>query len=117
METIQLSETRQPPRKSIRSHYLSCINAFDELCTVLKASDCGAPEKQLLPTLVDEIGRFQVWARNAGAHRTGRVSMDHRLREASCIYEEVAVLLKELEDSLEEGRQSHINVYLSVPAK
>ena len=44
-----------------------------------------------------------MWAGNAGAHRTGRVSLDYRLREASHVYKELTNLLGELTKKLEDG--------------
>lgn len=38
-----------------------------------------------------------------GAHRSGRISLDYRLREATHMREGVLDLLKDLEDNLHEG--------------
>ena len=38
--------------------------------------------------------------------------MDHRLREASRVYEEFAALLQELEDSLKEGMKPPVYMYI-----
>ena len=48
------------------------------------------------PTLLDELGRFKAWADNIGAHRSGRVSLDRRLGEASHVREKVTMLLGDL---------------------
>ena len=47
-------------------------------------------------SIQDELGRFKVWAEDMGAHRTGRMSLDDKLREASHIQKPVAGLLREL---------------------
>ena len=86
---------------SIASHYARCIQLFNQLHLLLESSKC---EQVLLQNLLDELGRFRVWASNAGAHRTGRVSLDHRLREASHIHAHVTELLGELNKDLREGK-------------
>ena len=84
---------------SIASQYAHCKNSFSQLlANVEKLSD-----QTVFQRLLNEFGRFRVWAGNAGAHRTGRVSLDHRLREASHIYDELTKLLGELKKNLEEG--------------
>ena len=84
---------------SIASQYASCKNSFNKLLQDVKKSNDQAAALRLL----NEFGRFRVWAGNAGAHRTGRVSLDHRLREASHVYDELTKLLGELRKNLEEG--------------
>lgn len=84
---------------SIVSQYESCRNSFYKLLKNLETSNYQAFDQRLL----NEFGRFRVWAGNTGAHRTGRVSLDHRLRDASHIYGELSKLLGELEKDLDEG--------------
>lgn len=84
------------PKDPIKSQYARCKNSFNKL---IEASNDEAVAQRLL----NEFGRFNVWARNAGAHRSGRVSLDHRLREASHLREELIKLLGKLNKNLEEG--------------
>ena len=56
---------------TIASQYTRCEISFYNLLQVLETSDDQAVTQRLL----DEFGRFRVWAGNAGAHRTGRVSL------------------------------------------
>ena len=84
---------------SIASQYAQCENSFYILLQNLKTSN----DQAVVQRLVDEFGRFRVWAGNAGAHRTGRVSLDYRLREASHIHAELIELLEDLNKDLEEG--------------
>ena len=51
----------------------------------------------------DECGRFKVWAENVGAHRTGHLSLDYRLREATRVKQLVVELLKDLTTALQDG--------------
>lgn len=57
------------------------------------------------PQLVrDQLGQFRVWAGNMGAHhRGGRMSLDHKLEEASHIRSAVTELLEELNGTLTES--------------
>jgi len=91
---------------SIRSHYQRCIGSFTQLYNFLSLE---ATDKQLFPVngLSTELGRFRVWAGNTGAHRIGRVSLDHRLREVPDIHEQISELLVELNSNLGEGQAHH----------
>ena len=109
METIQTPDpdpdAPAPSRGSIPSHYLLCINSCHQLLTLLEAPDCDPPKKRLLSNFADQIGRFRVWAVDAGAHRSerSRVSLNYRLREASHVHTRVTGLLQELDGDLKEG--------------
>ena len=87
---------------SIASQYAHCENSFYELLQNLETPNDEA--QAVAQRLLDEFGRFRVWAGNAGAHRAGRVSLDYRLREASHIHAELTELLGELNKDLAEGR-------------
>ena len=56
-----------------------------------------------LSGLEDQLARFKVWARNVGAHRTGKSSLEYRLRDASNIWKQVVELLNNLEEALRDG--------------
>lgn len=90
-----------PRIKSIVSCYNLCIQSFDRLAKTLLSQDQGFFDQRV--ALRDELGRFRVWAGNSGAHRTGRVSLDHRLREALHVHGKVTNLLDDLDRALEEG--------------
>ncbi|KAL6720554.1 hypothetical protein ACLMJK_002478 [Lecanora helva] len=47
-----------------------------------------------------ELGRLRVWAGNLGAHRLGRSSLDHRLRQATHMQQTTIDLLHDLRRSL-----------------
>lgn len=68
------------------------------------ARDCLAKLKTLLDRvhdsnrkLEDEYGRFRVWVGNISAHRTGRRSLEYRLRDSSNLQATVTDLLKDLQ--------------------
>lgn len=60
-----------------------------------------------IPRLVEEVGRFRVWSGNIGAHRLGRISLDHRLRQSSRMRNTVISFLDDLFNALQEGEDAH----------
>jgi len=92
-------------KSSISSHYTRCISSFTHLYHLVEAS--SPPRSNLLPNVAEDLGRFRVWAGNIGAHRTGRVSLDYRLREASQMHAQVTKLLTDLSTDLEKGKPSY----------
>ena len=84
---------------SIASQYDHCKNSFYKLLENTETSN----DKTIAQRLLNEFGRFKVWAGNVGAHRTGRVSLDYRLREASHIHNELTHLLGQLSKTLDKG--------------
>lgn len=89
-------------KSSIALHYTLCESSFTHLIHLVEAS--APPQNNFSPNVAEELGRFRVWAGNTGAHRTGRVSLDYRLREASHIHNQVAKLLTDLLTDLEKGK-------------
>ncbi|RBA09690.1 hypothetical protein FPRO05_05626 [Fusarium proliferatum] len=57
---------------------------------------------ELLIALENENTRFKMWAGNLGAHQSGPASLDHRLREAPHIQDQVIYLLRDISESLED---------------
>ncbi|KAI1345579.1 hypothetical protein F5Y01DRAFT_52592 [Xylaria sp. FL0043] len=51
----------------------------------------------------DQLSKFKLWAGNIGAHRTGRSSLDYRLRDSSNLHTQVVRLLDDLITSLNEA--------------
>lgn len=96
--------TPPPTIVSIASLYSICIRSFGRLCQLLENNTSEFSDQISLVALHDELGRFRVWAGNAGAHRTGRVSLDHKLRESSAIHATVAELVRDLDGALREGK-------------
>ena len=80
----------------IVSQYEHCENSFNLLLEIIN-------DQAIAERVLNEFGRFRVWAENSGVNRTGRVSLDHRLREASHLQEELTKLLGELNRDLEDG--------------
>ncbi|KAF8243837.1 hypothetical protein K440DRAFT_497530, partial [Wilcoxina mikolae CBS 423.85] len=84
----------------ISSSFRMCVQSFRRLFSLLEESESG---ENFASRLRDETGRFRIWAENAGAHRTGRVSLDHRLREASNMKRMIIDLLEALDEDLQKG--------------
>jgi len=70
-----------------------CLEAFENI--QIRDSDLQWKSK-----LLDELGRFRTWAGNVSAHRTGRRSLEYRLRDASNLQAAVQSLLWDLRQSL-----------------
>lgn len=80
-----------------------CIQSFGQLGGLLLKPTAKFSDELSLIEVQDELGRFQVWAGNVGAHREGRVSLHHKLREASRIRGQVTELLAGLNEALLNG--------------
>jgi len=78
------------------------IHTFDQLYERLESTGHG---HDLLSSVEDEIGRFRVWAGQAGAHmhQSRRDSLDYRLREAPRVHSQVSELVEELQEDVEKG--------------
>ena len=84
------------------SSYRECMKSFQQLIDSL-----GLEGPENVPAkLREDVGRFRVWAENCGAHRqsNNRMSLDHRLREASRVKNMVLRLLRDLNAALQDGR-------------
>jgi DNA-binding phage protein len=96
-------ESLFPPTTSMAQISFSlrqCVQSFKLLNQILEESNYDA---DFVGRLRGAAGRFRIWAENAGAHRIGKVSLDHRLREASKVKQMVIDLLDALNDDLQQG--------------
>ncbi|KAK0652556.1 hypothetical protein B0T16DRAFT_103017 [Cercophora newfieldiana] len=81
----------------------SCLGAFDSLLKALATSDGDSARGLSGPTANDRLARFKLWAGNIGAHRSGRSSLDYRLRDASHLHNQTIRLLEQLIKLLEDA--------------
>lgn len=111
---------------SIKKQFDKCLKGFQDLGMALRsrseieiASNSTAPESpapdrdpasasftvnnQDSDRVQDLFERFAMWAANCAADRRGRLSLDHRLSEASHVRDQVLQLLIELETALITG--------------
>ena len=90
-------------RTSIRSLYARIINTFTKLIQEFENSKSRSAEELTLDDLEDVRGRLRLWAGNSGAHRTGRVSLDYKLRYSSQVHDKVTEYLEALDNTLRSG--------------
>lgn len=93
--------------ESYRKIYTCCENSFNDLLKSFETSNDQASTQILL----DQLGRFRVWAGNAGVHGTQSSSLDYHLRDASHIRAELTELLEELSKNLKEGGLLPLSTY------
>ncbi|EXK85044.1 hypothetical protein FOQG_10983 [Fusarium oxysporum f. sp. raphani 54005] len=94
---------------TIADRVSACLQEFNSLCsspTIWTDSipDEGTQSDISLVKLQNELSRFKIWSGNIGAHRKGRSSLDHRLRDASNIRDQVVELLEDLRESLQDAK-------------
>ncbi|KAI5777396.1 ankyrin repeat-containing domain protein [Geopyxis carbonaria] len=92
---------------SIKDVYDQCEELFRGLRHTTKSvskATSGKPTTIAIDveSLTRENVRFTNWARNVGAHRSDRVSLEYRLREASRLKAELINIMMELKDTLSE---------------
>lgn len=88
---------------SIARLSLSCQAQFEILIEALENTNEDNVKRELYSSVIDELGRFRIWASNIGALSTGRASLDYRLRDAEYLHKNVASLLRDLKECLSEG--------------
>ncbi|KAF8245547.1 hypothetical protein K440DRAFT_662728 [Wilcoxina mikolae CBS 423.85] len=87
----------------IEDRYHHCEELFKKLERLLGDPTGNGLSGQIdINALQSEHIRFKKWAQNAGAHRSDRLSLEYRLREASRLKEEVMNIMGELNDTLSE---------------
>ncbi|KAF5708851.1 hypothetical protein FGLOB1_6220 [Fusarium globosum] len=100
---MESNQDRMPIAHNVRN----VLKSFRAVATLFKheidSLDYQA-ERDLLLTLENENTRFRMWAGNLAAHQSGPASLDHRLREAPHIQEQVLYLLRDILESLEDAR-------------
>ena len=88
---------------TIRGLSADCLRLFKTLSRELQQAGELYREQITIPALLDELGRFKIWAGNIGALQGGRSSLDYRLGDAPHISNLVVQILRDLEDSLKQG--------------
>ena len=88
---------------TIAAQIPNCSRSFRRLLSALADSE-ERYGSHLSLSVADQIGRFRVWTQNIGAHRrSGKSSLDYRLRDASHIKNRVIRYLKDLDSQLAEA--------------
>ncbi|KAK8031317.1 hypothetical protein PG990_001051 [Apiospora arundinis] len=89
-----------PPADDIPAHVKACSTSFQKI--VQESARLSAKVEGLDSRIEDEHARFELYVRNSGAARTGRSSLQYRLREASGIRRQVVSLLQSLAELLDD---------------
>ncbi|KAL8791920.1 MAG: hypothetical protein Q9195_005496 [Heterodermia aff. obscurata] len=94
-----------PSKSVIASRCRDCSTLFHQLLSAIQGSLSDPLDSyQITESWVqDELGRFRVWLGNVGAHRSGRISLDYRLREAASMRDSVLELLDDLRNNIQEA--------------
>ncbi|OSS47844.1 hypothetical protein B5807_06484 [Epicoccum nigrum] len=79
-----------------------CGRSFLSLAESLRSPSRFA-DQVASEAILDEFDRFKLWAGNIAAHRKGRRSLEHRLRDASQLKAETLSLLTSLSKALNHG--------------
>ncbi|KAK3319067.1 hypothetical protein B0H66DRAFT_255789 [Apodospora peruviana] len=80
----------------------SCLQVLERLLAP-ESSKSDESNEAIFAALREEEARFKVWAGNIGAHKTGRSSLEYRLRDASHIRKQVIELLADLIGLIEDA--------------
>jgi hypothetical protein len=99
-----------PLYKACLSFFSRLIELSEDIESIEPHVSAGRDPATVNPALRDDCGRLRVWSENVGAHRTGRVSLDHRLREATKAKQLVLDLLNDLTEALRNGSISIISI-------
>ncbi|KAM0414544.1 hypothetical protein ACHAPT_013612, partial [Fusarium lateritium] len=101
---------RSPERGPIAHNVQNVLKLFRNVATWFKQDTESLGDQyesdnpfKLLPTFENEVTRFKMWAGNLAAHQSGPASLDHRLREAPHLQEQVVYLLRDISESLEDN--------------
>jgi hypothetical protein len=86
----------------IESLAYDCLTHFRALIREINTHQRDLAELSAI-AIEDQIGRYQIWAGNLGALRTGRSSLDYRLRNAAFVAGNISRLLQSLTDVLKRG--------------
>lgn len=104
--TMLVSPSSSETENSISKKVVSCMPAFKLLLAVAEASEQQNHSLGQISSewVKDKFDRFKLWSQNIGAHRTGRSSLDYRLRDASNLRKQAIDLVGDLAQTLEDGK-------------
>lgn len=90
---------------SIAILFEQCLQRYREVYLKLIENNGNGDSGFSISQLADEYGRIGVWGKNSGADRTGRGSLDDRLRVEPGLRSIVSDLLKVLESDLDRCKE------------
>ena len=100
MEGEKASSTTGAGEVTIAHVVERILQQFDAFGKQPDLTNFGSSDQVEHSEIIDESGRFRAWAGNIGAHRTGRSSLNYRLRDASHVESRAHALLRRLDDLL-----------------
>ncbi|KAI1112310.1 hypothetical protein F5Y14DRAFT_273727 [Nemania sp. NC0429] len=89
-------------RGLIADRVAQSLEAFEAIGTVETQPELDDSKSVEVRNINDQLSKFKLWAGNIGAHRTGRSSLDYRLRDSSHLRTQVMRLLDYLITSLKD---------------
>jgi hypothetical protein len=96
------------PYEALAEVYERCRRSFMGFYVAIADEGCRVAREVSLTRISDEHGRLGVWGRDSGADRTGRGSLDDRLRNDPKLRGTVFELLSDLDRYLIRGVFSRI---------
>lgn len=96
-------ESTELQRESIRTNYLRSVAMFKDLLEMIRSSQASVSIQIPYKDVEEQLGRFRLWGETYGAHRYERASLDHKLRLATNIRDEMVAELEGLYRTLVEG--------------
>jgi hypothetical protein len=82
---------------------LECQSNFEILTKSIDTDESTSQTHLSSMAIVEELGRFRIWASNIGASNVGKASLDYRLRDAEYLFHNVKSLLENLSANLIKG--------------
>lgn len=89
----------KPRENAIAAEFEDCVQLFYQLCTAMEADSATWATAQV--PLADIFSKLRAWGNDTGASSW---TLDHALRKASALQEQVSYLLKDLRFELQKGR-------------
>jgi hypothetical protein len=95
---------------SLAASSIESAQLLDNLTNLLRDSQYEERTNLRQSDLEDQSARFRVWAGNLGAFQKlpSTSSLEHRLREAPKVAEQIYELLQDLHDAAQNGMVSHV---------
>jgi hypothetical protein len=87
---------------TIAGNVQTVLESFRTLADSINDQTDSTNLHKFQPIFGNEITRFKMWAGNLAAHQSDPASLDHRLREASHLQEQVIYLLKDISESIQD---------------
>lgn len=84
-------------------HINQCFESFDKLCSGIQSLGDPSSSQVRLADVIDERGRFEVWAADVSTHCKGLHGLDDKLQDAWHIRDTVMGLLADIQDALQDG--------------